>query len=243
MNLSCSWNQDNYQEFINYLYSIQDKKYQDFQIKIVAVDNLIGVKTLELKKIAKEISKGNYQEFIKVNKSNLYEPIMIEGFLYGYIKMSFNELVPYLNKYLLKVNSWAHVDSFVSNLKIFKKEPVLGFKYAKKLIHSKNNWIKRTGIIILLNYYLHDTYIDKTLELVSKMKSDDYYVKMAIAWLISVSYIKYKEKTLIYLVNIEDTFTYNKAISKIVDSRRVSKEEKDFIKSLKRKEDKKEKIG
>lgn len=66
---------------------------------------------------------------------------------------------------------------------------------------------------------------------------------MAIAWLMSVSYIKYKEKTLVYLVNIQDTFIYNKTLSKIVDSNRVSKEEKEFIKSLKRKVEKKEKIG
>ena len=128
----------------------------------------------------------------------------------------------------------------ISNLKTFEINQELGFKYAKKLIHSKNNWIKRTGIIILLNYYLHDIYIDKTLEIVSKIKTNDYYVKMAVAWLISVSYIKYKEKTLIYLVNLEDNFIYNKTLSKIVDSKRISDKEKKFIKSLKRK---KEKIG
>ena len=93
----------------------------------------------------------------------------------------------------------------------------------------------------MLNYYLHDIYIDKTLEIVSKIKTDDYYVKMAIAWLMSISYIKYKEKTLIYLVNIEDNFIYNKTLSKIVDSKRISDSEKEFIKSLKR--SKKEKIG
>ena len=168
---------------------------------------------------------------------------MIEGFIYGYINISFDELVDYLNTYLNKVNSWAHVDLLVSNLKIFKKEQEKGFKYAKKLTHSKNNWIKRTGVILLLNYFLHDIYVDKTLELVTRIKTDDYYVKMAIAWLVTIAYIKYKEKTLIYLVNIEDNFIYNKSLSKIIDSKRISKSEKDFIRTLRRKEGKKEKIG
>lgn len=243
MNLSCSWSLETYQEFLNYLNSLQDKKYQEFHSKIIVCDNLIGVKTNELKKMAKEISQNNYKEFININNANFYETIMIEGFIYGYLKISFEELTEYLNKYLTKINNWAHADLLVSNLKIFKKNQEEGFKYAKKLIRSKNNWIKRCGITILLNYYLHDVYIDKTLEIVSKIKTDDYYVKMAIAWLISISYIKYKEKTLIYLVNIEDNFIYNKTISKIVDSRRISNDEKKFIKSLKRKEDKKEKIG
>ena len=58
---------------------------------------------------------------------------------------------------------------------------------------------------------------------------------MAISWLMSISYIKYKEKTLIYLVNIKNDFIYNKTISKVVDSRKISKKEKDFIKTLRRK--------
>ena len=86
----------------------------------------------------------------------------------------------------------------------------------------------------MLNYYLHDEYIDKVLDLVSKIKSDDYYVKMAMSWLMSISYIKYKEKTLVYLVNIKDEFVYNQALNKIVDSRRISDDEKKFIKNLKR---------
>ena len=93
--------------------------------------------------------------------------------------------------------------------------------------------------VLLLNYYLHDIYIDKTLELVSIIKTSDYYVQMAIAWLMSISYIKYKEKTLIYLVNIQDDFIYNKTISKIIDSRLINKDEKDFLKTLKRKTKKK----
>lgn len=243
MNLECSWNQENYKEFLNFLKTKQDLKYQEFHSKIISSNNLIGIKTEELKKIAKEISKGDYKSFIKNNNSPLYEPIMIEGFIYSYLKIPFQELIEYLNNYLPKLNCWAHVDLLISNLKTFEKNQELGFKYAKKLIHSKNNWIKRTGIIILLNYYLHDIYIDKTLEIVSKIKTNDYYVKMAVAWLISVSYIKYKEKTLIYLVNLEDNFIYNKTLSKIVDSKRISDKEKKFIKSLKRKEEKKEKIG
>lgn len=242
MNFEGSWNKEKYQEFLNYLITLEDLKYKDFHKKIITSDNLIGIRTNELKKIAKEISNNNYQEFIKLNDSNLYEPIMIEGFIYSYLKIPFDELTNYLNEYLKKINNWAHVDLLVSSLKIFNKNQEQGFKYAKKLIHLKNNWIKRCGIIIMLNYYLHDIYIDKTLEIVSKIKTDDYYVKMAIAWLMSTSYIKYKEKTLIYLVNIEDKFIYNKTLSKIIDSKRLSNDEKKFISSLK-KSNKKEKIG
>lgn len=241
MNFQTTWDQEKYQELNNYLKTKQDLKYQDFHGKIINSNNLIGIRTNELKKIAKEISKGDYQSFIKINNCNLYEFTMIEGFIYGYLKINIQDLITYLNNYLEKIDNWALVDLTVSNLKIFKQKEnqEIGFKYAKKLCKNKNTWIKRFGIVLLLNYYLHDIYIDKTLELVSKIKTSDYYVQMAIAWLMSISYIKYKEKTLIYLVNIQDDFIYNKTISKIIDSRLINKDEKDFLKTLKRKTKKK----
>ena len=102
MNLSSTWNETSYQEFLNYLNTLQDKKYQEFHSKIIVSKDLIGIKTIELKKIAKEIAKGNYNEFIKYNNSKLYEPIMIEGFIYSYLKIPFLELTEYLNDYLKK---------------------------------------------------------------------------------------------------------------------------------------------
>ena len=242
MKFDISWNEKNYLDFLTYLETLKDHKYQEFHKKIILKEEVIGIKTNELKKIAKEISKGDFGSFFKYNTSSFYEPIMIEGLVIGSLKIPFEELIPYIDSYLKKANNWAHIDLFVSNLKPIKKSLKEGFLYAKKLIHSKNNFSKRCGIIILLSYYLHDTYIDKVLDMVSKIKTSDYYVQMGIAWLMSTSYIKYKEKTLVYLVNIKDDFIYNKALTKITESRRISEEEKNFIKSLKR-EDTKKKIG
>ena len=235
MNFLGVFDKNKYQELLSYLDSLKDLKYREFHKKIVVYDDVIGVKIDKLKDIAKEISKNDYSGFIQNNNSNSYELVLIEGLIYGYLKITFNELKFYLDNYLKKIKTWAEVDSVVANLKILKKEQKLGFNYAKKLIHSKNTFIKRFGIVILLDYYLHDEYIDKVLDIVLKIKSDDYYVKMAISWLISIAYIKYKEKTLIYLVNIEDDFIYNTALSKIIDSRRIDNNEKKFIRSLKRK--------
>ena len=235
MNFIGNFDKIKYQELLIYLDTLKDIKYQKFQKKIVVYDDVIGVRCDDLKSIAKEISKCDYKGFIENNQSLTYELVLIEGLMYGYLKIPFNELKDYLNNYLSKIRSWGQVDSVVSNLKIFKKEQKQGFIYTKKLVHSKNNFVKRFGIILLLNYFLYDEYIDRVLEIVSKLKSDDYYVKMAIAWLMSISYIKYKEKTLVYLVNIKDDFIYNKTLSKIIDSRRIDRKEKEFIRSLKRK--------
>ena len=235
MNFQGSFDKTKYNELLNYLDTIKDIKYQNFSKRVVVYDNVLGIKLPMLKQISKQISKNDYLGFIKNNKSDLYELTLIEGLIYGYLKIPFDDLIQLLNQYVLKLKSWAQVDSVATSLKIFKKETKKGFAYAKKLIHNKNNFVKRFGIIILLSHFLHDEYIDKVLELVSKIKSDDYYVSMAIAWLMSVSYIKYKEKTLVYLVNIKNDFIYNKTLSKIIESNRVNKNEKEFIRGLKRK--------
>lgn len=234
MNLNIVWNKDIYLEFINYLNTLQDIKYRDFHKKIIMYEEVIGIKTLILKKIAKEISLGDYKGYFKYNNSTYYEPIMIEGLIIGYLKDDFNDIISYINNYLNKVTNWAHIDLLVSNLKILKKYDKEAFIYVKKLIHNKNNYFKRCGVVILLNYYLNDKYIEKVLDIVTKIKSDDYYVRMGISWLLSLAYIKYKEKTLLYIINIKDDFIYNKTLSKIIDSKKISKEEKEFIISLKR---------
>ena len=151
MQFNISWNEDNYKELLKYLENNKDDKYKEFHKKIVMYDKVIGIKSDKLKSIAKEISKNDYKSFININNSDFHELIMIEGFIIGYLKLSFDEIISYTNNYLKKVKTWAHIDSFVSNLKIIKKYPKEGFNYAKKLIHSKNNYTKRCGIFSSFN--------------------------------------------------------------------------------------------
>ena len=102
-------------------------------------------------------------------------------------------------------------------------------------LYDEEPWIRRVGVVILLNYYVCDNYIDKIIEEITKIKLDDYYVKMAVAWLIQVCYIKYRIKMIDFLrFDQIDNWTHNKAIQKIRESLQVSKEEKDKLNLLKR---------
>lgn len=227
MNLETfDWN--NYQEFINYLFSLQDKKYRDFHFKLLKNGNikLIGIKTPILKKIALSISKGNYLDFIKNNKHEYYEETLIHGLV-----ISNTNNIDLLNDYLKYIDNWAVNDIVASSMKYFKKNQENGFILIKDYISSKNNWIVRFGYVLLLNYYINDLYIDYIMELIKKCNSSDYYVKMAVAWLISICFIKYKDKTIkLFQNNNLDKFIINKSISKINDSYRVSKLDKKNIK-------------
>lgn len=229
-------NLNNYDEFLKYLYSYQDTKYKNFHSKLIKDEKLIGIKTPILKNISKEIAKNNYKVFLKNNKHEIYEEKIIHGLVIGYLKVPFEDVLKELDMFMPYNTNWAINDIVCANLKIFKKEQSKGFNYILKLINSKNNFSIRFGLVLLLDYYINDNYIDNIFEIIDDIKNDEYYVKMAIAWLLSICFIKYPDKTLTYLnkANI-DNFTYNKCIDKICDSYRVEKKVKEELKKSKRK--------
>lgn len=222
----------NYDDLIELLYKNQDLKYKDFHSKIIMSDNLIGVRTPILKDISKNLT-SDYKSFIKYNRHQFYEDTIIHGIMLGYLKIDFNELLKLIDNFLPFINNWAICDITVSNLKQFKNNKELGFEKVKEYIISNNPWIKRFGYVILLNYYIDDNYIDEIFKLIKN--SNEYYVKMSIAWLLSMCYIKYKDKTLKYLNTAPlDNWTYNKTIQKIIESNRIEKDEKENLKKLKK---------
>lgn len=237
MNLKINnWTQEKYSEYIDYLYSFQDIKYKEFHQKLTFDNTLIGIRTQKLKEIAKDIYKGNYIEYLNISKNKTYEEKMIYGFIISNNKEFDKETIKYINKYTKLINNWALCDLFCSNLKFVKRNKKEVYNYIISKINNNNMWIRRLCFVLLLDYYIEDEYIDNIFKLCDKYNTKDYYVQMSIAWLISICYIKYKDKTTLYLDNNNlDDFTHNKAVQKIIDSKRINKEEKNIIKEKRRK--------
>ena len=229
------WNKNTYNEFIKYLLELKDESYKNFHFKLLKNDEIsvIGIRTPLLKEIAKKISKTDYLEFIKLNKHKYYEETILHGLVITYVKTEFEESIKLFNEYIKYIDNWASCDIVISNYKIFKKNLDLGFKYINNYLNNKNPWINRVGIVLLLNYYINNLYIDKILNICNNIKTNDYYVKMSIAWLISICLIKYYDKTYNFLQNNKlDDWTHNKAIQKAIESYRIKNKEE--IKKLKR---------
>lgn len=237
MNLNnINWNKD-YDKFLNYLYSFQDLKYRDFHSKLILDGtSLIGIRTPILKNIAKEISKIDYLSFFQNNTHNTYEETILHGLVIGYLKIPFKEALSLLDDFIPYINNWAINDIVCANLKFFKKNLKEGFTYIKKLLKSNQEWCIRFGLVLLLDFYINDEYIDQILKICDEINFDSYYVKMANAWCLSICYIKYPDRTYSYLLNNHlDDFTFNKTISKICDSYRVGKEDKEKLKLIRKK--------
>lgn len=219
------------------LFEMQDLKYQKFHGALCPnVDNIIGVQVPKLRNIAKELAKTNAKEYLELEDITYYEEKVIQGLIIGISKLSIEDTKKYLKKFIPKIDSWAVCDVVCSSLKITNKYQEEMWEFLNQYINSDKEFETRFALVMYLDYFLNEKYIDKVIKKISKIKSDKYYVQMAMAWLLSISYIKQKEKTLEYLKNNNlDDFTYNKALQKIIESYRVSKEEKDLIKSMKRK--------
>lgn len=228
-------NINNYTDLINYLYSIKDEKYKVFHQKLLKNNNikLIGIRTPKLKSIAKELSK-NYEYFINQNTHITYEETTLHGLVLGYLKIEFDKLLKLLDDFISFIDNWATCDLTVSNLKQFKKNQQEGFKYIDKCIKSDNIWKQRVGVVLLNSYYINDEYINKTIETLSQIKTNGYYLQMAVAWALSTCYIKYPNITIEILKSKKlDPYIHNKTIQKIIESKRIDKKEKELLKQYK----------
>ena len=231
------WNTQTYQSLIQYLITQKDIKYKEFHSSLVLNSKyeMIGVRVPNMRKIAKEIAKSNIEEFLKYAQNNYYEEIMIQGLVISHIKNE-NQFNKDFKEYIKKIDNWALCDTFCSAIKIVEKYEDKYFKEAVKMSLNKEEFISRVGLIMILDHFINENNLGVIFDTLNKIESDKFYINMAEAWLICEMYIKYPKETTVFLQkNNLNKFTHNKAISKIHDSYRVSKEEKEYLNALRRK--------
>ncbi len=214
-----------------------DMNYRDFSKKLLPnVDNILGVRVPILRSIAKKIANDNPIDYLNNVTNDSFEEIMLEGFVIGNLKGEKETIIKYIDLFVPKINNWSVCDTFCASLKIVNTDLDYFFEYLKKYKNSKEEFTLRFMLVMFLNYYIDKKYIFKIFEIIKTIKKDDYYVKMAIAWFLSICYIKYKDETLKYLASCNlDNWTYNKTLQKIIESNRISSEEKKILRTLKRK--------
>lgn len=189
-----------------------------------------------MRKLGKEISKGNGRSFLEQTTDNSYEEKTMRGIVIGLLKTeSYEEFLMYSDDFVQRIDSWAVCDGFCANLKETKKYKSEFFPHVCEYTKSDNPWIIRAGLVLMLDYYLEDEYIDTVLECCDNAKNPHYYVSMARAWLVATALAKCREQTMRYIEsNSLDNATFNKMIRKCVESFRIDDETKKYLKTLKR---------
>lgn len=212
-----------------------DEKYQKFSSALLpGVNNVVGVRLPVLRKISREIYKSDWQTYLKNNDCRFMEETMLKGMVIGLIKDEPEKILDYIEKFVPEINNWSVCDSFCCGLKFIKNNKELVWNFIQKYLNSEKEFEIRFGIVVLLNYYIEENYIDRVLEKLETVKTTDYYAQMAAAWAISICYIKFEAKTLDFLKKSSiDTTVFNKSIQKIIESNRISKETKIMLKAIK----------
>ena len=220
----------------NVLLKYKDEKYQEFQAKLVPnidKNTILGIRTPDMRNIAKEIFNSSYkEEFLNEIPHKYYEENLIHMFVVGMIK-DFDLCVKYLDKFLPYIDCWPVSDQ--SSPKVFKKNHDKLIPIIKKWIKSNHTYTARFGMRILMNEFLDDDFKPEYLSLVSDKKGDDYYLKMMQAWYFATALAKKYDDTIKYIEdNRLDLWVHNKTIQKAIESFRVSDTHKEYLKTLKR---------
>ena len=217
------------------LFEFKDDKYKEFQEKLVPnipKESIIGVRTPDLRNIAKEIFKsGDYDSFLNDLPHKYYEENLVHIFIISLIK-DFDKCVIEIEKFLPYMDCWPVTDQ--ATPKVFKKNHETLLPYVKKWIKSKHIYTSRFGIRMLMNEYLDKDFKNEYLELVASIKSDDYYLKMMIAWYFATALAKRYDESIPFFENRKlDPWIHKKAIQKAIESFRVSDSHKEYLKKLK----------
>jgi 3-methyladenine DNA glycosylase AlkD len=208
-----------------------DLKYKEFNSKLipnVPSEKIIGVRVPIVRKIAKKAALENADV-----ESYYLEEQMVKGLIIGYSKVTIDRRLTMLKEFVPLIDNWAVCDCVCSSYKFTKSDMDKVWDFILPYLYGSEFEI-RFAVVMIMDYYFTYDYIDKSLELLTSINSEYFYVNMAIAWAISVAFVKYRSKTLPIIQNkILPKWVHNKSIQKICESNRVDGETKDYIKTLK----------
>ena len=217
------------------LLEMQDVAYRDFHARLmptVSKEKIIGIRIPEIKKLAKEIAfTPDACEFMKALPHKYYEENNLHAFLISEIK-NFEKCIVALEEFLPYIDNWATCDSL--RPKCFKLNTDKLLSYIYKWLDSEKTYTVRFGIEMLMLHYLDEGFEEEYLYTVSKIKSEEYYVNMMVAWYFATALAKQYEATLpLIKSHALSAWTHNKAIQKAIESYRITAEQKSELRMLK----------
>ncbi len=216
------------------LFALRDAKYREFHKKLVPMvgeARIIGVRTPALRKYAKELSALTGTTYLDLLPHYYIEENNLHSFIISGIK-DFHEAIRRAEEFLPHIDNWATCDSFIP--KVFKRHPEEVYSKIRIWLNSSHPYTVRWALVLLLNNFLDDEFRPEMLELAANIRSEEYYINMAVAWYFSIALVKQYDAALPYLLNRRlDPWVHNKAIQKAIESYRISPETKSYLRSLK----------
>ena len=220
------------------LFEMQDEGYRELQKKIVPTadpGSVIGVRTPQLRALAKDLLKaGDVSAFLGDLPHTYFDENQLHAFLLSEIK-DYDRCVAEVERFLPYVDNWATCDQM--SPKVFKKHRPQLLERIRKWIVSDRTYTVRFGLGMLMQHFLDEDFDPAYLDLAASVRSDEYYVNMMTAWYFATALAKQYEATVPYIEGHRlEPWTHNKTIQKAVESYRIMPEQKEYLKTLRRKE-------
>ncbi|WP_294480397.1 DNA alkylation repair protein [uncultured Bacteroides sp.] len=219
------------------LQALADTKYREFHASLIpGANNILGVRIPQLRTMAKELTKKEgWRTFVETADTTYYEETMLQGMIIGLAKMELEERLTYITMFVPRIKNWAVCDIFCGELKTaVRKGKETVWQFIQPYLKSPEEFKIRFGIVMLF-HFVDEGHIDSLLAYADSFEHEAYYARMAMAWMTSICFVKFPEKTMEYLKRSKlDSWTYNKALQKTIESLRVDKDTKDILRNMKR---------
>lgn len=217
------------------LLRLKDKKNAEFVAKLTPGDfRILGARIPQLRDLAKRIAKGDWKDYLDSWSMEYFEDCMLRGLVIGYVKVDVDERLRLYEDFIPYIDNWSVCDSTCSTWKPKKKELKPLWDFIMMYSNNRSEFEMRFCASMVIFHFITEEYIDDVLRVFDGMKHDGYYLKMAVAWGISMCFVKFPDKTMRYLKkNSLDAWTFNKSIQKIIESYRVDDETKDILRKMK----------
>lgn len=227
---------EKYNELCERLAFYADDEYRDFSMRGIPSERpFIGVRIPKIRELAGLVREENIEEFLEVSPV-AFEEVIARGFLI--CRLPYEEMISYFDSQINYIDDWAACDTFCSGLgKLVRKRRAEFWELkVEKLLEDERGFAARAGLVLLKCYYVDFDYLAVIFGVVERLvEREEYYVRMAIAWLLAECFIKFPDETMSYLaVSHLPRWTYNKTISKICDSLRVEPEMKEALRQMRK---------
>ncbi|WP_217595359.1 DNA alkylation repair protein [Cohnella sp. GbtcB17] len=218
------------------LEALAEPGYQKFASSLIPnIDNVMGVRLPALRRIAIGAARGDWRTWLDRAGGEAFEEIMLQAMVIGYADMALEERLRYVADFVPKIDNWSVCDRFCLGLKFARDNQAAVWAFIQPYLKSAREYDIRFGVVMLLEHFIDETYAQEMLKLLDEVSHEGYYVKMAVAWAVSMCYVKFPEQTEAYLAGCAlDDFTFNKSLQKIVESYRVSTDAKQRIRGMRR---------
>ena len=218
------------------LESLADPAYKAFNESLLpGVETAYGIRLPQMRQVAKALLRQDPAGFLEHFQPNCYEETQLRGLVIGGMKLPWEEKRPLVEDFLPRIDNWAVCDTFCGSLKSRSPQDVpLMWEFLKPLYASDEEYKARFAAVMQLSHFVDAAHLEEGLGLLGQVRHPGYYAKMAVAWALSVWFVKFPQETESLLAQRAfEPWVQNKAIQKVRESRRVSKEDKDRLLSYK----------